>query len=134
MKKIILGCFLLLALSPMKQAESKTALKSVTDEECQSQGGEIFTDIGDGSLKDCPEGYLNLGWLSSPSYIEGGLCCKAQPAPAKAVSQKECESQGGEIFTDIGDGSLKDCPEGYLNLGWLSSPMYIEGALCCLRK
>ncbi len=59
-------CFLAFACTPKET--------SMTKEECESKGGSMITDPGDGSLKECPAGKTKLGKVSGA--IEGALCCK----------------------------------------------------------
>ena len=51
--------------------------RTFTPEACQAEGGQVFTDPGDGSLraKGCPEGRATLGNVRVG--LEGGLCCGA---------------------------------------------------------
>lgn len=80
-------------------------------------------------------------------------CGSSQPPPAsppsgvpatgaperKAVTQGECEAQGGSVVGDIGDGATHRpdyvCPSGRPPLGTIAAPaggpMPIEGAVCC---
>ncbi|HLM75439.1 MAG TPA: hypothetical protein VK459_22155 [Polyangiaceae bacterium] len=59
----------------------------------------------------------------------------------KAVTQGECEAQGGSVVGDIGDGATHRpdyvCPSGRPPLGDIApptgGPMPIEGAVCCPR-
>jgi hypothetical protein len=59
----------------------------------------------------------------------------------KAVTQGECEAQGGSVVGDIGDGAIHRpdyvCPSGRPPLGTIAppegGPMPIEGAVCCPR-
>lgn len=57
----------------------------------------------------------------------------------KAVTQGDCEAQGGSVVGDIGDGATHRpdyvCPSGRPPLGTIAAPaggpMPIEGAVCC---
>jgi len=59
----------------------------------------------------------------------------------KAVTQGECEAQGGSVVGDIGDGATHRpdyvCASGKPPLGSIApptgGPMPIEGAVCCPR-
>lgn len=59
----------------------------------------------------------------------------------KAVTQGDCEAQGGSVVGDIGDGATHRpdyvCPSGRPPLGTIAAPaggpMPIEGAVCCPR-
>ena len=59
----------------------------------------------------------------------------------KAVTQGECEAQGGSVVGDIGDGATHRpdyvCPSGRPPLGNIApptgGPVAIEGAVCCPR-
>ena len=56
----------------------------VTPEECESTGGTVAWDIGDGSVK-CPEGTAEASKVSGG--VEAGLCCK--PAGAAGAPSPE---------------------------------------------
>lgn len=58
--------------------------RTLTPEACQAEGGQVFTDPGDGSLhaKGCPEGRLSLGNVRIG--MEGGICCPAPPGAASS--------------------------------------------------
>jgi hypothetical protein len=82
-------------------------------------------------------------------------CAPSQPPPTspptggpaagapqrKAVTQGECEAQGGSAVGDIGDGATHRpdyvCPSGKPPLGNIAAPaggpIPIEGAVCCPR-
>src|SRR5690349_10650415 len=57
----------------------------------------------------------------------------------KALTQTECEAQGGSVVGDIGDGATHRpdyvCPSGKPPLGNIAppagGPMPIEGGVCC---
>lgn len=53
-----------------------------------------------------------------------------EPTPAQAapISREECESQGGRVAGDIGDGKIQ-CNPGERELGRVT--LGIEGGLCC---
>ncbi len=66
----------------------------------------------------------------------------ATDAPeSKAITQGECEAQGGSVVGDIGDGATHRpdyvCPSGRPPLGTIAppegGPTPIEGAVCCPR-
>ncbi|HUQ03722.1 MAG TPA: hypothetical protein VM261_14595 [Kofleriaceae bacterium] len=59
----------------------------VTPEECESTGGTVAWDIGDGSVA-CPEGTAKASNVSGG--VEAGLCCKpagAEGAPAPGAAE-----------------------------------------------
>jgi hypothetical protein len=57
--------------------------KSVTQQECEAQGGSVVGDIGDGATHRpdyvCPSGRPPLGNVAAPAGgpvpIEGAVCC-----------------------------------------------------------
>lgn len=57
----------------------------------------------------------------------------------KAIAQADCESQGGTVVGDIGDGATQRpgymCPSGKAPLGSIApaegGPTPVEGAVCC---
>jgi hypothetical protein len=49
----------------------------ITPDECLGRGGEVFSDFGDGSLTECPDGRATLA--SVDGCVEGCLCCGFQP-------------------------------------------------------
>jgi hypothetical protein len=59
----------------------------------------------------------------------------------KALTQEQCEAQGGSVVGDIGDGATHRpdyvCPSGRPPLGDIAppagGPIAIEGAVCCPR-
>lgn len=65
----------------------------------------------------------------------------AGPPGRTAVTQAECEAQGGSAVGDIGDGATHRpdyvCPSGRPPLGNIAppagGPVPIEGAVCCPR-
>lgn len=66
----------------------------------------------------------------------------AVPASERtAIPQAQCESQGGTVVGDIGDGATHRtdyvCPSGKRPLGAIAppegGPIAIEGAVCCPR-
>jgi hypothetical protein len=60
--------------------------------------------------------------LSNGKYCTGG----AGSGPIDAAA---CEGRGGEVFSDPGDGSLDECPDGRATLAQVSG--CDEGCLCC---
>jgi hypothetical protein len=82
-------------------------------------------------------------------------CAPSQPSPQspptgsaatgaperKAITQGECEAQGGSVVGDIGDGATHRpdyvCPSGRPPLGNVAppegGPIAIEGSVCCPR-
>lgn len=78
-------------------------------------------------------------------------CGSSQPAPEapsaseppkterKALTQEECEAQGGSVVGDIGDGATQRpdymCPSGGAPLGNITppagGPVPVEGSVCC---
>ena len=74
-------------------------------------------------------------------------CASSQPPPSsnpperKALTQQECEAQGGSVVGDIGDGATHGvdyvCPSGKPPLGDIAQPakgpIAIEGSVCCPR-
>jgi hypothetical protein len=66
----------------------------------------------------------------------------APPAPERrALSQEACDSEGGTVVGDIGDGATQRpdyvCPSGKPPLGAIAppegGPTAIEGGVCCPR-
>ena len=64
----------------------------------------------------------------------------AQPVERPELSASDCESQGGTVVGDIGDGAIHRpdyvCPEsGEPPLGTISAepdgPIAVEGSVCC---
>jgi hypothetical protein len=59
----------------------------------------------------------------------------------KALTQEQCEAQGGSVVGDIGDGATHRpdyvCPSGMPPLGNVApptgGPIAVEGAVCCPR-
>ena len=59
----------------------------------------------------------------------------------KALSQQECEAQGGSVIGDIGDGATRRpdyvCSSGKPPLGNIAppqgGPIAVEGNVCCPR-
>jgi len=59
----------------------------------------------------------------------------------KALTQEQCEAQGGSVVGDIGDGATHRpdyvCPSGKPPLGDIAppagGPAAVEGAVCCPR-
>jgi hypothetical protein len=59
----------------------------------------------------------------------------------KALTQEECQAQGGSVVGDIGNGATQRpdyvCPSGGPPLGNVAppagGPMAVEGAVCCPR-
>ena len=66
--------------SPATDAPERTSL---TQQECEAQGGSVVGDIGDGATQrpdyTCPSGKPPLGNIAPPSEgpapIEGAVCC-----------------------------------------------------------
>src|SRR5689334_11409934 len=64
-----------------------------------------------------------------------------KPPERKAFTQPECESQGGTVVGDIGDGATQRpdyvCPGGKPPLGNIApppgGPTAVEGSVCCPR-
>lgn len=68
------------------------------------------------------------------------LPADADAAPARAkLTAKECETKGGSVVGDIGDGAIHrpdyKCPGGAPPLGDIGvtqgEPVAVEGAVCC---
>jgi hypothetical protein len=60
--------------------------------------------------------------------LENGLYCTGSDAGGP-IDPTQCEGRGGQVFTDLGDGSLTECPNGRATLASVSG--CIEGCLCC---
>lgn len=75
-----------------------------------------------------------------PTSPPSGVPASGAPE-RKAVTQGDCEAQGGSVVGDIGDGATHRpdyvCPSGRPPLGTIAAPaggpMPIEGAVCCPR-
>jgi hypothetical protein len=63
------------------------------------------------------------------------------PPERKALTQEQCEAQGGSVVGDIGDGATQRpdylCQGGRPPLGTIAppagGPIAVEGAVCCPR-
>ena len=117
-------------------------------DECEAMGGVITYDIGDGSVHRpeylCPySGEPPFGPIAFPTNgprpREGAVCCGGGD-PVDSYTPEECETIGGVIMYDIGDGSVHR--PGYLCPGNneppfgpiefpMDGPRPIEGAVCC---
>jgi hypothetical protein len=70
---------------------------------------------------------------SPPGEAEKG------PPERKAMTQQECETQGGSVMGDIGDGATQRpdyvCPSGKAPMGNIAppagGPVAVEGSVCC---
>jgi hypothetical protein len=60
--------------------------------------------------------------------LENGLYCTGSDAGGP-IDTAQCEGRGGQVFSDPGDGSLSECPDGRATLATVSG--CIEGCLCC---
>jgi hypothetical protein len=58
--------------APAPQPTTKPPAGTITGEECETQGGQIRGDIGDGQVK-CGDGERELGRVMQG--IEGAVCC-----------------------------------------------------------
>ena len=75
---------------------------------------------------------------SPPQGPKTGEPTKGTPE-RKALTQEQCEAQGGSVVGDIGDGATQRpdyvCPSGKPPLGNIASPaggpIGVEGAVCC---
>ena len=73
-----------------------------------------------------------------PQPPQTGEPPKAAPE-RKAISQEDCQAQGGTVVGDIGDGATHRpdyvCPSGKPPLGSIAppagGPIAIEGSVCC---
>jgi hypothetical protein len=95
----------------------------LTVDECESAGGQVRGDIGDGQIA-CQAGETDLGRVSYG--IEGGVCC--EPAPVTLFTPDECEAAGGFVRGDIGDGRIA-CEDTETQLGRVVFGR--EGGVCC---
>ena len=89
-------------------------------------------------------GFSGLGGCASsppPPQNPPAAEPKAGAPGRTAIPQAECETQGGTVVGDIGDGATQRpdyvCPSGKPPLGNIEppagGPMPIEGAVCCPR-
>lgn len=69
--------------------------RTFTPDACQAEGGQVFTDPGDGSLhaKGCPEGRVALGNVRIG--IEGGLCCGAPSGASSSPTAPPADAPPG---------------------------------------
>jgi hypothetical protein len=125
-----------------------------TREECLANNGTIVGDIGDGAIFQ--DGYLcassgfpplgNIIQTEEPFAIEGEVCCEVglnmtTPDGRDEVTRDECESLGGEIVGDIGDGAIFEdtyvcVSDGLPPIGNIiqnEEPFAIEGEVCCRK-
>ena len=73
-----------------------------------------------------------------PQTPPAGEPAKAVP-DRKALSQEDCQAQGGTVVGDIGDGATHRpdyvCPSGKPPLGSIAAPaggpIAVEGSVCC---
>ena len=78
----------------------------------------------------CPEHFEPVTSCGAPDYdcreAEDPFACRL-----RSIEVGACEAEGGEVFTDPGDGSLlqEGCPPNYTVMGRLL-PL-VEGGLCC---
>jgi hypothetical protein len=72
---------------------------------------------------------MNTRWilLAAVLTITGAACGTRDPNDS--ISFADCASEGGEAYTDPGDGSLEGCPDGMTQIGVLEGA--IEGGFCC---
>ena len=124
------------------------ARKEYTRQECVDKNGTIVGDIGNGAIFEndyyiCDSNGLppiaNIAQDAEPFAIEGEVCCGEDTVRAE-VSRLQCVAQGGEVVTDIGDGSSRS--PGYLCqsngeppianiVPAKGEPIAREGAVCC---
>lgn len=129
-------------------SNSTSSRNEYTREECLANNGTIVGDIGDGAIFQ--DGYLcesngapplgNIVQTEEPFAIEGEVCCGVGLTIARdEITRDECESQGGEIVGDIGDGAIFEdsyvCESNGLpplgNIIQNEEPFAIEGEVCC---
>ena len=100
--------------SPGNQTSSRD---EYTRQECTDMDGVIVGDIGDGAIFQddyaCESSgrppIANIVQDEEPFAIEGEVCCQRFVADGERdqISRQECDKEGGEIVSDIGDGSTQ---------------------------